>query len=355
MRRSRARAVIAGIGLVLAAPVHAENADPTPRAGLSAAQLAGFYAGLTVFKQPFFSGRPRNEDQCKDCHHQPVIGGSGHRYNGMVLSAFTFEHASRELGVERWPAEFTDEATQTGTGQVMHFLFESNPPPTMHNAVSRRIPHGLHGLGSIEQIPQSAIQSRADPQDSNRDGISGRALGRYGSQGQWSTIDQILRDALVHEIGVAPAAVKASDIAALGAFTRGLRDPIEHGADGVAATDGRRIFHEIGCAACHTPSYQLPSGRWIWPYSDFLVHDMGPCLDDGVRVGAAESYEWRTPPLWGLQSRGPETLHDGRGGRETQNILFHCGEGSASRDAFFRLDTIELSHLQTFLQTMQVR
>jgi CxxC motif-containing protein (DUF1111 family) len=356
MRRAGAgTGALAGmlIGLLFASPGGA--ADPTPRAGLTPAQLAGFQSGLSLFKQFWFGSRPNNEDQCKDCHHIPVFGGSGHSYNGIVFSAFTFEHASREAGMSRWPESFTDQQAGTGVGQVMHFNNETNPPPTMHNAVSRRVPKGMHGLGSIEQIPQSAILSRADPDDTDRDGISGRPFGRFGSQGQWSSLEQIIRDALVHEIGVAPVNVQAADVSTLASFARGLPDPVEDGVDGEAAADGRQIFSEIGCADCHTPSFQLAGGRTIRPYSDFLVHDMGACLDDGVRVGPAQSYEWRTTPLWGMDSRGSETLHDGRGARPIQNILFHCGEAAASRDAFFRLSATEQAHLRVFMQTMRVR
>ena len=35
-------------------------------------------------------------------------------------------------------------------------------------------------------------------------------------------------------------------------------------------------------------------------YSDLLLHDLGPALDDGVVQGDAGGRDWRTTPLWGL-------------------------------------------------------
>jgi CxxC motif-containing protein (DUF1111 family) len=56
---------------------------------------------------------------------------------------------------------------------------------------------------------------------------------------------------------------------------------------------------------------------------------MGPGLDDGVTEGSAETYEWRTPPLWGLglspNSQGGSyfLMHDGRASSIEEAILLH--------------------------------
>lgn len=42
------------------------------------------------------------------------------------------------------------------------------------------------------------------------------------------------------------------------------------------------------------------AGQTIFPYSDLLLHDLGPGLDDGVAEKDARSAEWRTAPLWGI-------------------------------------------------------
>ena len=68
------------------------------------------------------------------------------------------------------------------------------------------------------------------------------------------------------------------------------------------------MFYELGCASCHTPKFvtrrdapnKAQAFQLIWPYSDFLLHDMGEGLADGQQVGDATGREWRTPPLWGI-------------------------------------------------------
>ena len=65
---------------------------------------------------------------------------------------------------------------------------------------------------------------------------------------------------------------------------------------------GRRRFAAVGCAGCHTPSMPGP-GRTINLYSDLLVHDMGPALDDQFVAGSASGTQWRTAPLWRASER----------------------------------------------------
>lgn len=336
----------------------ARAADPVPKATLTAAQLSAFRAGLTLFEREWpVAGRQRNENRCSTCHHRPVTGGSGFIYNATLLHTFTMERPQREAGIFRWPLQFTDARFGTGKPVRFHERQEANPPPPRTNAVSRRVAGQLHGMGSIEMIPESAIRSWQDVDDADGDGISGRFLGRFGSQGQWETIPQIVHEALVEEVGMPASDIRASDVANLVAFARGLRDPVRSSLPGLGSTvvRGQQLFAVIGCSDCHRPSFVLGDGRTrIQPYGDFLVHDMGPCLDDGVALGDASSYEWLTAPLWGLASRGIELLHDGRGGRVTQAIQFHCGEGTRARVAFNELNGDDQAAIRIFLTTMKL-
>jgi CxxC motif-containing protein (DUF1111 family) len=54
-----------------------------------------------------------------------------------------------------------------------------------------------------------------------------------------------------------------------------------------SATTGETLFQLAGCAQCHTPTHQTgPSmvrslaNQTIYPFSDLLLHDMGPVLAD---------------------------------------------------------------------------
>ena len=104
--------------------------------------------------------------------------------------------------------------------------------------------------------------------------------------------------------------------------------------------EGRRLFAEVGCASCHTPS--LGEVRGI--YSDLLLHDMGQTLSDSGEYygidgpdspGGPSPGEWRTPPLWGFRDSGPY-LHDGRAQTLEEAVALHGGQaatrpGSSSR------------------------
>lgn len=346
-----ARGLVCAIAVVASAGIASAQANPRPRTNLTATELNDFNAGLALFKTDFKPpADPRNENKCSDCHFRPVIGGNGFVYHGALFYSFTYERPLREFGISRFPASNKDAGLR-GT----HFVeAERDAIPAWSNAISRRVPRTLFGIGSIEQIPQSAILANEDPNDTDNDGISGRALGRFGTQGQFTSIDGTIRSVFADELGVSPGNVRNEDVRLIGAFLRGLRDPIQRPLDTAYEIEGQAQFVNLGCASCHTQRFTLSSGRTIEPYSDFLVHDMGSCLDDGVTVSTAQTYEWRTPPLWGVYQSGASLLHDGRGGRVMQALPFHCGEAQRSRNAYLALPQIEQDKLRTFLNTLDL-
>jgi CxxC motif-containing protein (DUF1111 family) len=88
-------------------------------------------------------------------------------------------------------------------------------------------------------------------------------------------------------------------------------------------TTGQSEFIDIGCAQCHTVSYTTTystypplSQRTVTPYSDLLLHHMGPCLADNIVQAKAQGDMFRTPPLWGIGQR-MWFMHDGR----TSNLI----------------------------------
>jgi CxxC motif-containing protein (DUF1111 family) len=128
---------------------------------------------------------------------------------------------------------------------------------------------------------------------------------------------------------------------------------------------GKKVFYGLGCPACHTPKFvtrrdapdKAHGFQLIWPYSDFLLHDMGEGLADGQAVGHASGREWRTPPLWGIgltETVSGHTffLHDGRARNLTEAILWHGGEARASRDAYADLPKADRDALRAFLESL---
>ena len=119
------------------------------------------------------------------------------------------------------------------------------------------------------------------------------------------------------------------------------------------------------CGKCHTS--QLTTGvstiaalsnKIFSPYTDLLLHDMGPGLDDNYTEGSATTAEWRTPPLWGLglsrNSQGGQyfLLHDGRARSIEETISLHGGEALQSRNSFLQLTTSDKAKLIKFLESL---
>lgn len=135
---------------------------------------------------------------------------------------------------------------------------------------------------------------------------------------------------------------------------------------------GEAAFYAAKCQLCHLPTLhtkaegsvllngtRLPwlGGQTIHPYSDFLIHDMGPDLDDHLQSGLAYGNEWRTTPLWGIGLQEivnghSQFLHDGRARNLQEAILWHGGEGAVSRELFKKLDKEDRRALIVFLETL---
>jgi CxxC motif-containing protein (DUF1111 family) len=258
---------------------------------------------------------------------------------------------------------------------------------------SLRVAPPLLGLGLLEAVPKSTITALADPDDANGDGISGRVhwlsdadgqrrLGRFG----WKAISASVRDqsadAYQQDMGLTtpaspsnnldsagqPADISNQELDLVTYYSQTLGAPrTAMPASSAVVRNGQRLFEDLNCAACHVPALQTGSksdvvvqairDQTIWPYTDLLLHDMGPGLNDGVAEQGALSGEWRTAPLWGLgltQKINPQAtfLHDGRARSVEEAILWHGGEAEASRQAFLALAKPQRQALLRWLQQL---
>ncbi|TNE36012.1 MAG: c-type cytochrome, partial [Alphaproteobacteria bacterium] len=148
-------------------------------------------------------------------------------------------------------------------------------------------------------------------------------------------------------------------------YTEVLAVPARRHATDPDVMAGERLFTEIGCAACHTPTFMtgkkaalpLLENQKIHPFTDLLLHDMGSDLADNRPDFEATGTEWRTPPLWGIglvESVNKHTrfLHDGRARNMEEAILWHGGEGEASKEKYRSLDKKERHQLLAFLNSL---
>ncbi|WP_295802893.1 di-heme oxidoredictase family protein [uncultured Microbulbifer sp.] len=277
---------------------------------------------------------------------------------------------------------------------------------------SPRIAPNLVGMGLLEAIAESAVVAQADPNDSNGDGISGRVnrvrdpetgdtrLGRFGWKAGAASIRQQLARAFNTDMGVMTSVFpqpdcgsSQSDCGSGGAeladahlqdLTKyvsllGVRPQRNY--DDPSVQNGEQLFASIGCAGCHTPTQQTSGlhpfaelrNQTIHPYTDLLLHDMGAGLADNLGEGEASGGEWRTAPLWGLGlsacvtggvenpigGQGNEVctpehsyLHDGRARSIEEAILWHGGEGAASRSGYQGLSVSARQDLLNFLNSL---
>jgi CxxC motif-containing protein (DUF1111 family) len=148
-------------------------------------------------------------------------------------------------------------------------------------------------------------------------------------------------------------------------YLKTLKAPIQRSKDNDEILKGKNLFVQIGCEKCHKQilqagysSIEALSNKTFHPYTDLLLHDMGSVLDDGYTEGSVKTYEWRTPPLWGLglapNSQGGNyfLLHDGRARSIEEAIVLHEGEGNSSRDHFNQLTTDEKESIIQFLKSL---
>jgi CxxC motif-containing protein (DUF1111 family) len=262
---------------------------------------------------------------------------------------------------------------------------------------SPRVAPVVFGLGLLEAIPQSTIESNADPFDRNRDGISGRAnymedlvsgqpraIGRFGWKANTPNLVQQAAAAYNGDMGITstlfpgesceeyraecaahPIEVSDSIVAAVGFYTQSLAVPARRNLDDRQVLLGEVLFRRAGCAGCHLPSVRtgvmpgIPevSNQQIQPFTDLLLHDMGKALADGRPDFKASGSEWRTPPLWGIGlvqtvNGHSRFLHDGRARSLLEAVLWHGGEAERSRVAVQRFSASERAALVKFLESL---
>ncbi|MEW5976279.1 MAG: di-heme oxidoredictase family protein [Acidobacteriota bacterium] len=360
-----------------------------PLQGITAKEFELFRLGLEDFTEvetpdeglgPVFNGR-----SCAECHSIPRIGGS---------STITEVRG----GVRKDDGSFEEYA---GGSVMQMFSIPSHETqltiPAEVNVLARRKSLALFGNGLVEAVPDTVLLALEDPDDLDGDGISGRAhrvhdkasdtmrIGRFGWKAQQATLLAFGAEAYRDEMGITndlfpDEACPGGDCEKINFFNPlpGLQDapdpttrlrgidnfenfmkllgPPPRGPATEEAQQGEQVFQTLGCTGCHVTSLRTGSNpvkalsfKRFFPYSDFLLHDIG--TGDGIGQGDAKPEEIRTAPLWGVRLRAP-FLHDGRASTLQEAIQIHSGEALGSRTQFEKLSESEKRALLAFLRSL---
>lgn len=371
-----------------AVPADDEILDgPVP--GLTAGETIRFQRGDVAFNDEIFTTRNGLgpyfvATSCGSCHPGD---GKGHPFT--TLTRFGQSDISG------------NQFLHQGGPQLQHRAIPGFTPEVLPNApFARFTPPANTGLGYLDAISDAQILAMADPLDADGDGISGvpnwidlkpyvttrpnsismsgKYIGRFGKKGATYDLLQQTATAYNQDIGInstfEPIDTYSGDavdpeisdqtIHDVVFYLKTLKVPTPRVPDHDIEL-GRTVFENLNCSGCHKPQLQTGtsaisslSDQPIAPYTDLLLHDMGPGLDDGYTEGSAATYEWRTPPLWGLglskNSQGGNyfLLHDGRARSIEEAILMHGGEATTSKNAFSALSSQAKDQLIKFLESL---
>jgi CxxC motif-containing protein (DUF1111 family) len=359
-----------------------------------------------------------NANSCVACHHQGGPGGSGGLQHNVTVFTVAPQRPGdkpREGVVHKHGAQYQETLrdvhpdlpplSQPTLAQLVPMAHKGRPqeqlipfPPGVH--ISQRNTPALFGAKLIDEIPERLIIAN-ERRQRLKWGLSvasadsapvGRALrlpdgrvGRFGWKAQSASLSDFVQAACANELGLGnpgqaqPRPLGKPDYQAPGldltleqcnqmtAFIGSLPRPEQRLPDEPAAKEkaraGQKLFHNVGCANCHTPDVGSAEGV----YSDLLLHHMGEALQGSGSYNeppqtprtppsstgdGPQPDEWRTPPLWGVADSAPY-LHDGRAATLKEAIELHAGQGARSARHFATLSPADQGRLIAFLKTLR--
>lgn len=359
--------------------------------GLNYQQRKQFLAGDVAFNDEIFTsqrglGPIFVATSCGSCH---AGDGKGHPFTTLTRFGQTDSTGNKFLHLG---------GPQLQNRALPGYIPEQIPAGATS---SKFTPPANTGLGFLELVSDADILAMADPNDTNGDGISGvpnwialpsfltpatnaipvngRYIHRFGKKAAAYNLLHQTVNAYNQDIGITSTFVPQDVYTGLNIdpevsdqtvhnvvfYLQTLKAPIQRNQGDAEVIQGKNLFLQAGCESCHkqtlttgTSSIAPLANKTFHPYTDLLLHDMGSALDDGYTEGNAKTYEWRTPPLWGLglspNSQGGQffLMHDGRAKSIEEAILMHGGEGTASKNKFSQMNTAEKNAILKFLKSL---
>lgn len=439
--------------LILATVIHADYRLPggettvfdasreafaQPLGNLDPRSLARFFSGDTLFNTNWVStssvvegrdglGPLFNTRSCSACHFKDGRGnppGANEVSSGFVVRISTTGEQSNgaplphpiygdQLSVRSLPGYLPEASVRVVYEEIVSNYpdgteYRIQKPSYSFNKLgygelgefhfSPRVAPSVFGLGLLDSIPDETLLMKSDPEDVDRDGISGRpnwvgsttqtgkSLGKYGWKANKASLLDQTAAAFQGDIGItsnlfplenhtplqselesSPSGgnpeISDQDLGDVVFYLHSLAPPASRFESENEYRIGFELFSQAKCSSCHTPEYQtsasslLPAldAQTIYPYTDLLLHDMGEGLADNRPDFNATGREWRTPPLWGIGlipkvNGHSRLLHDGRARNIEEAILWHEGEALKSRQLFMRFSAEDRAALIRFIE-----
>ena len=371
-----------------------------------------------------------NAQACRECHQNPTSGGTSqitelrvghqgpdHRFHNpdIPIAHGTEVIAGRTL--------VNDRAICPNAAFATTEIQEHVPETELIRTT--RVALGLLGDGFVEAVADQTLVELARKQcKETHHKICGQVLyvpiveapretgvGRFGWKDQHASLVSFSGDAYVNEMGITtrlfpdevtklcntapepndpPGPDGLDDIDHFARFIRASKAPARDSklAQTSKAGKGSELFNKIGCAICHVRTlttapvgtkvnggtFAIPEalgGKTFYPYSDFLLHDVG--TGDGIAVPMVEHYgqkmyqiAWknfspddfqaaqnkiRTAPLWGVRFRN-RLMHDGTSPTLRDAVLRHSGEAGEVNRRFQRLSQNDQEAIVEFLSSL---
>jgi CxxC motif-containing protein (DUF1111 family) len=411
------------------------NAFSSPAPNLSGSDLDNHFVGDLLFEDSFVTapaqvnpglGPLMNNSACINCH--PRDGRAKHptdvnSANGLLIRAslpgigehggsvpvpgFGLQIQNRSISgyaaEASYQVSYTEKSETLSDGRVVVLrkpnitLINPYIPLPAGVMLSTRLGTPIFGLGLLEEIPEANILARQDVNDSNGDGISGKAnyvwnpqtnqteLGRFGWKANTATVIVQCASAYLEDMGITSPLftnesghgqtngndninddpeISQETMQAIALYCKTLGVPAARNLNNTNVKNGSVVFDQIDCAKCHVPK-QLTgnsaitslSNQKFFPYTDLLLHDMGIDLADNRPDFLASGTEWKTRPLWGigltnLVNGHTDFLHDGRAKNIEEAILWHGGEALKSKEKYKQLSQQQRSDLLQFINSL---
>ena len=130
--------------------------------------------------------------------------------------------------------------------------------------------------------------------------------------------------------------------------------------------DGEQLFADARLRVVPPPRAATPGRRdiaaladqTIHPYTDLLLHDMGPGLADDRPDGARDRHASGAPRRCGASASSTTVnghtrfLHDGRARNLAEAILWHGGEAKAAKERFRVMSREDRDAIIAYLESL---